>query len=134
LDDHSSRIVIANNLKRSYPEASFWPNLNAPLFDLAPCRVLLFSLQQLLEGFPFPALKSLPWTFSLFHCSSPYDGGALPLALPCGVRTFLFYFKNNSPSKLMENYYYKSDHPRNTGKITLFAIFIKTVFFLEDFK
>ncbi len=31
----------------------------------------------------------MPWTFSLFHCSSPYDGGELPLALPYGVRTFL---------------------------------------------
>jgi hypothetical protein len=32
---------------------------------------------------------AFPWTFSLFHCSSPHGGGALPPALPYGVRTFL---------------------------------------------
>lgn len=31
----------------------------------------------------------MPWKFSLFHCSSPYGGGALPPVLPNGVRTFL---------------------------------------------
>lgn len=32
--------------------------LNAPLFDLAPCRVWLFSLRQLPQGLPFPASGS----------------------------------------------------------------------------
>lgn len=42
----------------------------ALLFDLASCRVWLFSLQQLLINLPFPIYRSLPWIFFLFHCSS----------------------------------------------------------------
>ena len=42
------------------------------------------------------------WTFSLFHWSSPYGGGALPLALLYKVRTFLQGLKDpqRSPFKL----------------------------------
>lgn len=95
--DYSSGTTIACGLERTYPEARRWPRLRlnhkgsrvASLFDLAPCRVWLFSLQRLPRGLPCPTSRSLPWTFSLFHCSSPYDGGPLAPALPCGVRTFL---------------------------------------------
>lgn len=59
------------------------------LFDLAPRRVWLLSLQRLPQGLPFPASGSMPWTFSLFHWSSPYGGRSLTFALPYGVRTFL---------------------------------------------
>jgi hypothetical protein len=96
--DYSSGNQVTLALKQSYPEALCWSHrsffarklgTNAPLFDLAPRRVWLFSLQRLPFGFPFPAVGSMPWTFSLFHCSSSYDGGSLTPALPYGVRTFL---------------------------------------------
>ena len=35
-DDHSSRIAVADNLKRPNPEASGGPPSNASLFGLAP--------------------------------------------------------------------------------------------------
>ena len=46
------------HLKRSYPEASLQAageirRFRAPLFDLAPRRVWLFSLQRLPQGLPF---------------------------------------------------------------------------------
>lgn len=63
--------------------------VGASLFDLAPRRVWLISLRRLPQGLPFPAKRSLPRTFFLFHCSSPFGGGPLAPALPCGVRTFL---------------------------------------------
>ena len=96
--DYSSGNQVTLALKQSYPGALCWSHrsslarklgTNAPLFDLAPRRVWLFSLQRLPFGFPFPAEGSMPWTFSLFHCSSSYDGGSLTPALPYGVRTFL---------------------------------------------
>ncbi len=68
----------------------------ASLFGLAPRRVWLFSLQRLPRFLPFPKSGSMPWTFSLFHCSSISKvfealetGRALPFAPPYGVRTFL---------------------------------------------
>ena len=70
--------------------------LIASLFDLAPRRVWLFSLQQLPQGLPFPTKRSMPWTFSLFHCSAPYDGGPLTPTLPYGVRTFLPVSQRNT--------------------------------------
>ena len=73
---------------------------NAPLFDLAPRRVWLFSLQRLPLGLPLPAVGSVPWTFSLFHCSSSYDGGSLTPALPSGVRTFLSRDRNLGSNRL----------------------------------
>ena len=76
----------------------------ASLFDLAPRRVWLFSLQQLPSGVPFPARRSMLWTFSLFHCSSPYDGGSLTPALPYGVRTFLnTSYQNEVALELTQN-------------------------------
>lgn len=63
--------------------------VGASLFDLAPRRVWLISLRRLPQGLPFPAKRSLPRTFFLFHCSSPFGGGPLAPALPYGVRTFL---------------------------------------------
>lgn len=89
---HSSRRHIAMSLKRTYPEASCGPHSNASLFVLAPHRVWLFSLRQLLSDLPFPIEGSKLRTFSLFHCSSPCGGGSLTPVLPCGVRTFLNVF------------------------------------------
>lgn len=44
----------------------------------------------------------MPWTFFLFHCSSPYDGRVLPFALLNEVRTFLPAFRqSNHPQNLV---------------------------------
>ncbi len=87
--DHSSRIRVTANLKRTDPGVWRGPRFNTPLFVLAPRRVWLFSLRQLPRDLPFPISSSMPRTFSLFHCSSPCGGGSLTPTLPFGVRTFL---------------------------------------------
>ncbi len=104
-DNHSSRPNITEGLKRSYPESSLEQSLfsvwnpktpprttiasGIPYLILLRARVWLFSLRRLPRFLPFPKSGSMPRTFSLFHCSSPYDGGALPQALLCEARTFL---------------------------------------------
>ncbi len=79
----------------------------APLFDLAPRRVWLFSLQQLartsrsryLGQCPGHSLCSTVPHLNL-GANQGSGGGALPPALPFGVRTFLWDLR---PSDHLQN-------------------------------
>src|ERR1017187_3467280 len=84
------QLLVASSELTRKPLERVALSVMVPLFALAPCRVWLFSLQRLPDKLPFPLVRSMPWTFSLFHCSSPRGGGPLALALPFGVRTFLY--------------------------------------------
>jgi hypothetical protein len=101
----------------------------APLFDLAPRRVWLFSLQRLhlfrellrilllaplrVDSLPFPVCRSMPWTFSLFHCSSTWT--TLRSSLLEG-RYPLRYPMESGLSSLKLSYTFRelhSDHPQD---------------------
>jgi hypothetical protein len=93
---HSSGSDIAITLKQSTREP-VRVTLSALLFDLAPHRVWLFSLCPLPDELPFPLIRSMLQTFSLFHCSSPCGGGSLTPVSLFGVRTFLQIFGRPKP-------------------------------------
>ena len=87
----------------------------APLFDLAPRRVWLFSLQRLVRTSrsrypshcPGHSLCSTVPHLKL-GLTQEFGGGALPPALPFGVRTFLWNLR--SSDHLQNGLFYNTNY------------------------
>jgi len=95
-DDHSSRIAVADNLKRPDPETLDGPPSNVSLFGLAPDGVYLASDVTARTGELLPhrftlicLTRRLQTVFSLWHCPWGYPRFSLRTILSCGARTFL---------------------------------------------
>lgn len=105
-------------------------NPSVSLFDLAPRRVWLFSLQQLPSALPFPGVGSMLWTFFLFHCSSTSTKPLLASCLPEGRYPLRCHGESGLSSLGPKP---KREHLQSGGTITLRAKILKRAFYAAAF-
>ena len=100
MNDHLSRPVVANRLKRPFPGRGGQPQI-CPLFGLAPDGVYIaipVAWMLVSSYLTFPPSHAGSWVFnlqppgcciSLLHFPWSRLHWVLPSTLPCGARTFL---------------------------------------------